>query len=297
MQLAWLSTLCLVVHCSSVRPIPSSNYVRFKAIDVERPLESRKASLNRRLEGTTLSRIPNPIAEYGIARKFAPGFDDRFSKKGQSKPYLKHLANSSPEACAQSCVETEKCRSWHLDEKMNCHLYYVTVRGYPLRGAVSGEYNPPTVTINDGFVTNLGGHACICGSQEALSKATAITTRENLLARMSNKLHDSHRIFNSSFHGYPPERNALPDGSMSRALHGNLTHALLSVHTTTRKTNRDEGTRYSILADMASNTTNANQVRFIHSGEYISSDNDFTSSLIRPADADLCASKTQPEIN
>jgi len=246
MRLAWLAAICLIDH-RSVQSIPDSNFVRFRAVEVQLPRVPQKVAQNRRLEESSHVRLPNPIAEYGIARKFAPYFDDRFNKRGQSKPHIKHEANSTtPEACAQLCVETETCRSWYFDERSACHLYYVTVRGYPLKGVVSGDYDPPAVTIANGIVTNLGGHACICGSQEALRKASTISTRKNLLARVNNK-NRSHRTLHDKVHGYNPEESVSPDGTRTRSMQGDLSF--------------DEALRYSILA---SNATNMYQVHFVH---------------------------------
>lgn len=248
MRLEWLAAICLIAY-HSVQSIPDSNFVRFRAVEVQQSRESLEVTQNRRLEELSHLRLPNPIAEYGIARKFAPDFDDRYTKRGKLKPHIKHEANSTtPEACAQLCVETESCRSWYFDEKSVCHLYYVTVRGYPLKGVVSGDYDPPAVTITNGIVTNLGGHACICGSQEALRKATTITTLENLLARVNNKLR-SKRVLQDNFHGYNPEESVWPDSTTrTSSMEGDLSF--------------DKELRYSIVASNA--TTNMNQVHFVY---------------------------------
>lgn len=147
---------------------------------MQRPLEGGKGGRFRRLLEEAPTNTVNALAELGVARKFGKDYDDRFNKNDE--PNLKREIDSTAEACVHSCVATASCRSWYLDENSVCFLYYLTVRGHPQRGVVSGDYDPPPVTIINGLVADVGGHACVCGSQEVLKNATSTTTRENLLA-------------------------------------------------------------------------------------------------------------------
>lgn len=182
----WAVGAVLLAHCS-VQSIPSSNFVRFRAIELQRPLEGGKGGRFRRLLEEAPTSTVNALAEIGVARKFGKDYDGRFINK-KKQPNLKRAVNSTAEACVNLCVETASCRSWYLDEKSVCFLYYLTVRGHPLKGVASGDYDPPPVTIVNGLVADVGGHACVCGSQEALNNATSVTTRENLLATFNGQI-------------------------------------------------------------------------------------------------------------
>jgi len=187
----WYIFFAAIVTLCPVQPIPSSNTIRFRTIEVTRPFRSVGTVQHRHLLGDeNHTNSVTPLAEFGVARMFGNKFDDRFPG-AHAEPHLNRAVKSNVEACVRFCVETAGCRSWYLDEHFVCSLYYVTVRGYPLKGAVSGDYDPPSLTVLNGSVTSVGGHACVCGNRETMKRATSPTTRESVLAHLSGHFHYS----------------------------------------------------------------------------------------------------------
>lgn len=67
----------------------------------------------------------------------------------------------------------------------------MTVRGHPLEGAVSGDYDPPPVAIKSGSVTTEGGYACVCGERGSIKKAVTVATPKSIVGHVNTSFQSS----------------------------------------------------------------------------------------------------------
>lgn len=251
--------LVILVMIRKAEPMPSSNSIRFKAIGLPQPLERWESSGFRRLlqEETNSSTLLS-LAEFGVARKFGKGFDERFAG-AHEQPNLKRAANASVEACARMCVETLSCRSWYLDEASVCFLYYMTVRGHPLGSAVSGDYDPPPVVIKSGSVTTEGGYACVCGERGSIEKVVTVATRKSIIGHVNTSFQSSDS-FAASIDSVQLENLTLPTIS---APHASILDNSMGVSTVSAA---DNNSRYLDIYPQETFTSNgafAAQVRVV----------------------------------